>query len=33
MQMGWDDVDWVDPSQDVDQWQALVVMVMNLLVT
>jgi hypothetical protein len=28
-QIGWDDVDWIDPVQDRDQWWALVNTVMN----
>jgi hypothetical protein len=31
-EIGWDGVDWVDLSQDRDQWRALVNTVMNLLV-
>jgi hypothetical protein len=29
-EIGWEDVDWMHLDQDVDQWQALVNMVMNL---
>jgi hypothetical protein len=29
-EIGWDDMDWIDPAQDRDQWKALVNMVMNL---
>jgi hypothetical protein len=28
--IGWDGMDWIDPSQDRDQWRALVNTVMNL---
>jgi hypothetical protein len=28
--MGWDDMDWIDLVQIMDQWRALVNMVMNL---
>jgi hypothetical protein len=31
--IGWDGMDWIDLAQDVDQWRALVNMVMNLRVT
>jgi hypothetical protein len=27
---GWDDMDWIDLAQDMDQWRALVSTVMNL---
>jgi hypothetical protein len=27
---GWDDVDWIDMTQDRDQWRALVNTVLNL---
>jgi hypothetical protein len=30
IEMGWDDVDWIDMSPDWDQWRALVNMVLNL---
>jgi hypothetical protein len=29
-EIGWDDVDWIDVSQDRDQWRALVNTVLNL---
>jgi hypothetical protein len=29
-EIGWDDMDWIDVSQDRDQWRALVSTVMNL---
>jgi hypothetical protein len=29
-EIGWDGVDWIDMSQDRDQWRALVNMVLNL---
>jgi hypothetical protein len=29
-EMGWDGVDWIDVSQNRDQWRALVYKVMNL---
>jgi hypothetical protein len=29
-EIGWDGMDWIDLAQDVDQWRALVNMVMNL---
>jgi hypothetical protein len=29
-EIGWDDMDWIDTTQDSDQWRALVNMVMNL---
>jgi hypothetical protein len=29
-EIGWDVMDWIDPSQDRDQWRVLVNMVMNL---
>jgi hypothetical protein len=29
-QIGWDGVDWIDMAQDMDQWRALVNMVLNL---
>jgi hypothetical protein len=28
--IGWDGVDWIDVTQDMDQWRALVNAVMNL---
>jgi hypothetical protein len=28
--IGWDGVDWIGLAQDMDQWRALVNMVMNL---
>jgi hypothetical protein len=28
--MGWDGMDWIDPAQDKDQWNALVNTVINL---
>jgi hypothetical protein len=31
-EIGWDGLDWIDFSQDRDQWRALVNAVMNLLV-
>jgi hypothetical protein len=30
---GWGDIDWIHLAQDRDQWQALVNMIMNLLVS
>jgi hypothetical protein len=30
LEIGWDDVDWIDLAQDRDQWRALVSTVMNL---
>jgi hypothetical protein len=30
-EVGWEGVDWIYLAQDIDQWQALVKMVMNLL--
>jgi hypothetical protein len=32
-EIGWDDMDWIDLTQDRDQWRALVNMVMNLWVS
>jgi hypothetical protein len=29
-EIGWDDVDWIDMTQDRDQWRALVNMILNL---
>jgi hypothetical protein len=29
-EIGWNDMDWIDLAQDMDQWRALVNMVMNL---
>jgi hypothetical protein len=29
-EIGWEDVDWIHLDQDIDQWWALVNMVMNL---
>jgi hypothetical protein len=29
-EIGWSRIDWVDSAQDMDQWRALVKMVMNL---
>jgi hypothetical protein len=29
-EIGWDGVDWIELAQDMDQWRALVNMVMNL---
>jgi hypothetical protein len=29
-EIGWGSVDWIDLAQDMDQWRALVNMVMNL---
>jgi hypothetical protein len=29
-EIGWDGVDWIDMSQDMDQWRALVNTVLNL---
>jgi hypothetical protein len=29
-EIGWDDMDWIDLAQDMDQWRALVNTVMNL---
>jgi hypothetical protein len=31
-EIGWGGMEWIDMSQDRDQWRALVSMVMNLLV-
>jgi hypothetical protein len=31
-EIGWDGTDWIDLAQDRDQWRALVITVMNLLV-
>jgi hypothetical protein len=31
-EIGWDGMDWIDPTQDRDQWRAPVNAVMNLLV-
>jgi hypothetical protein len=28
-EIGWDDMDWIDQAQDMDQWRALVNTVMN----
>jgi hypothetical protein len=30
IEIGWDGIDWIDMSQDMDQWRALVKSVMNL---
>jgi hypothetical protein len=30
VEIGWDGVDWIDLAQDMDQWRALVNVVMNL---
>jgi hypothetical protein len=30
LEIGWDDVDWIDMAQDMDQWRALVNTVLNL---
>jgi hypothetical protein len=32
-EIGWENVDWIHPTQDRNQWQALVNTVMNLLVS
>jgi hypothetical protein len=29
-EIGWDGMDWIDPTQDRDQWKALVNKVMDL---
>jgi hypothetical protein len=29
-EMGWDGVDWIDMAQDMDQWRALVNMVLHI---
>jgi hypothetical protein len=29
-EIGWDDMDWIDPAQNMDHWRALVNTVMNL---
>jgi hypothetical protein len=29
-EIGWDNVDWIDMAQDMDQWRALMNMVLNL---
>jgi hypothetical protein len=29
-EIGWDDMDWIDPAQDRDQWRALVKTAINL---
>jgi hypothetical protein len=29
-EIGWDGMDWIDLAQNMDQWRALVNMVMNL---
>jgi hypothetical protein len=29
-EIGWDGMDWMDPTQDSDKWRALVNMVMDL---
>jgi hypothetical protein len=29
-EIGWDGMDWIELAQDMDQWSALVNMVMNL---
>jgi hypothetical protein len=29
-EIGWDGVDWIDMAQDMDQWRAVVNMVLNL---
>jgi hypothetical protein len=31
-EIGWDDMDWIDLAQDMDQWRALVNTVMKFLV-
>jgi hypothetical protein len=30
LQTGWSGMDWIDLAQDIDQWRALVNMIMNL---
>jgi hypothetical protein len=29
-EIGWDTMDWIDLSQDTDQWRALMIMALNL---
>jgi hypothetical protein len=32
-EIGWDGVDWIHLAEDSDQWRALMITLMNLLVT